>query len=409
MGGGLSIGNVGTERIVEQWASKLPLVEKLSELLLGQLQLPADLEAVASLSSDQVKEISRQFSASLEEVLLSSISKLKAALEIQQTQESNPKFGMYPGGSGTINDFHQTTLYEEIGAPNPNWLQGMQSEHTRNSDTFTTRNYNITTCPADEWAYVLGEKTPTDGHMAHGRNIKSIDSLMRMELTQTAGLSRTEVMSIVLYTGPMYQLYNTVLRKYPLDKYTELKSKDNLFPTTICVLVSAIQKLARKMKLVPGNVLYRGIDGNMQLPPEFSQPDENGCFGLMETAFMSTTFDYLTAVSRYSNIGRSRAPKVFRITPCSVDRGADISLYSQYADEQEFLYVPRSFLQPVGIPELRVETEGVVQIQDIKVNANQKAVTIEEYAKRKQELHVASFKLLLQDLEVQLNNKVSDT
>ena len=102
MGGGLSIGNVGTERIVEQWASKLPLVEKLSELLLGQLQLPADLEAVASLSSDQVKEISRQFSASLEEVLLSSISKLKAALEIQQTQKSNPKFGMFPRGSGTI-------------------------------------------------------------------------------------------------------------------------------------------------------------------------------------------------------------------------------------------------------------------------------------------------------------------
>ena len=63
----------------------------------------------------------------------------------------------------------------------------------------------------------------------------------------------------------------------------------------------------------------------------------------------------------------------------------------------------------MGIPELSVEKQGVLQILDIKVNANQKAVTIEEYAKRKQELHEASFKLLLQDLEVQLNKKVSET
>ena len=59
MGGGLSIGNVGTERIVEQWASKLPLVEKLSELLLGQLQQPADLEAVASVVSSIIKGYSK--------------------------------------------------------------------------------------------------------------------------------------------------------------------------------------------------------------------------------------------------------------------------------------------------------------------------------------------------------------
>ena len=143
----------------------------------------------------------------------------------------------------------------------------------------------------------------------------------------------------------------------------------------------------------------------MTLPPFFSMPDENGCFGMMETGFMSTTSKLSTAVY-YSNIDRSKAPKIFRIKACSVDRGADISLYSQYPREQEFLYVPRSFLQPAGVPELQITENGVVQILDIKVNVNLKTVTIEEYEKRKKTLHMASFKLLLQDLEVQLNAKV---
>ena len=152
------------------------------------------------------------------------------------------------GGFGSIDDFHHD-LYEDIGAPNPKWFEGMQLEHTSNTDIFTTTNYNLTTCPADEWAYAVGEKIPADEHMAHGRSIKSIDDLEDSELSTTAGLTRAEVVSVVLYTGPMFQQYNTVLRKYPKDLYIKLKDKDRLYPTTICLLVSAIQKIARKIKI----------------------------------------------------------------------------------------------------------------------------------------------------------------
>ena len=386
---------------IVQWASRLPVAAKLSELL------PDSLQEVANLTHDRVKEISRQFSASLEDVISVHVATLKTALGMKQKQEFNSKFNIYQGNFGTISDFHQKSLYEEIGAPNPKWEVGMEMEHTRNTVMFTTGNYHITTCPADEWAYVIGKKTPQGNDMVNGRNIKRIDYLMNLELTKSADLSRPEVLAVVMYTGPMFQVYNTVLRKYPPDIYAELKSRDSLFPTTICVLVSAVQKIARKMKLEPGKLLYRGVDGNMEFPRAFIEPDENGCFGMMEPGFLSTTSHLPTAVT-YSRADQSKAPKVFRITVGTVDRGADISLYSQYSGEAECLYVPRSFLQPVMVPELMVTEAGVVQLQDLKVNANLKTVTIEEYEKRKKDLHMASFKVLLQDLQDELNNKVRE-
>ena len=282
----------------------------------------------------------------------------------------------------------------------------MREEHTSNTTLCSTANYGIETCPADEWLYAVGERSPAVTRMANGRNIKQIDLLMELDLTKEAALTRAEVTSIILYTGPMYQIYNTVLRKYPAAKYSELALTNSLFPTTICVMVSAIQKIARKMKLEAGQVLYRGLDGNMSLPSWFDTPDEHGCLGIMEPGFMSTTSSLDVAV-KYTNIDKgSQAPKVFKIVVGSVDRGADISSYSQYEGEQEFLYVPRSFLEPVADRELLVTDKGIVQLLGVKVNANLKTVTIEEYEKRKKDLHLALFKLMAQDLEAQLG-KVS--
>ena len=112
---------------------------------------------------------------------------------------------------------------------------------------------------------------------------------MNLEQTKTAGLTRAEVIALVLYTGPMFMLYNIVLRKYPKTMYDSMKAKDTLFSTTIFVLTTAIQKMARVMVLQPGQALYRGVDGNMDLPDLFYKPDECGCIGMMEHAFMSTT------------------------------------------------------------------------------------------------------------------------
>jgi hypothetical protein len=50
-----------------------------------------------------------------------------------------------------------------------------------------------------------------------------------------------------------------VLRRYPDAEYEIWEKNENLFSTTIHVLASAVQKIARKESLPPGLMLYRGF------------------------------------------------------------------------------------------------------------------------------------------------------
>ncbi len=68
-----------------------------------------------------------------------------------------------------------------------------------------------------------------------------------------------------------------------------MKLAGNLYPTTISVLVSAVQKIARAMKLPSGLRLFRGLGGLMDLPKEFFAADPQGRKGFVEWGFMSTT------------------------------------------------------------------------------------------------------------------------
>jgi hypothetical protein len=81
--------------------------------------------------------------------------------------------------------------------------------------------------------------------------------------------------------------YNAVLRKFPKELYERIGS----FTTTIFVLISAVQKIARVMKLPEGIKLYRGMGGLVDLPKAFFISDQQGRKGYVEWAFMSTTSD----------------------------------------------------------------------------------------------------------------------
>jgi hypothetical protein len=98
--------------------------------------------------------------------------------------------------------------------------------------------------------------------------------------------------SQVLYSGPMFQIYNTMLRqptegKFLFELFEAFQAKDNYFSTTIHVLVSATVKLARTIKIPSGLKLYRGI--GKELPDSFYNEDQFGRKGYMEWGFMSTT------------------------------------------------------------------------------------------------------------------------
>mmetsp|Transcript_39865 Transcript_39865/g.106431 ORF Transcript_39865/g.106431 Transcript_39865/m.106431 type:complete len:105 (-) Transcript_39865:13-327(-) len=87
-------------------------------------------------------------------------------------------------------------------------------------------------------------------------------------------------------------MYNVVLRQFPEDEYERLvkqAQEENPFSTTIFVLVSAVRKIARVMKLPPGLKLYRGLGGAVKFPKSFYKADQHGCRGFTEWGFMSTT------------------------------------------------------------------------------------------------------------------------
>ncbi len=88
-----------------------------------------------------------------------------------------------------------------------------------------------------------------------------------------------------------YIRYNTALRRWPKAEYAKMKEVGNLYATTISVLASAVQKIARVTKLPEGQRLFRGLGGCTELPREFFTADPQGRKGFAEWGFMSTTSD----------------------------------------------------------------------------------------------------------------------
>ena len=291
----------------------------------------------------------------------------------------------------------------------------MRMEHmTRGGSDFifVSGNYKLQTKACDEWLYVVGDEnetrlTPPASNMGHGRVIHPIDELLRKPLAKAAKLTREEMIAIVMYTGPCFVLYNAVLRQFPADIYTVFKDGNNLFPTTIFVLVSAVNKLSRCMNIPPGTLLYRGLGGTLEFPDRFTRADPTcatpNALGFLEYGFMSTTADKSVAV-QYSGVkeGKPRAG-ILQISPNSVDRGADISEFSQYPAEREFLFVPYSFIQGEGRQRTEVVAGGgVLTVVPVRVNINLKTETCEELKEKKKRLHLVSARAMVEEVRYEL-------
>jgi hypothetical protein len=320
------------------------------------------------------------------------------------------KFAVSRMSCGDISDFFKG-LSDRIGNLFLDFKKAMEAEHCHMQDSkahFTTKNYGIRTCAHDEWQIVLQEgrvevSDPT--HMRYGRRIPKIDELLELSVTKEARLTREEVIAVVMYTGPMYEKYNCVLRQWPKEAYDEMVSKGSTFSTTIHVLVSAVQKLSAAIKLPDGTKLYRGLGGFTELPESFFKPHANGGRGFTEWGFMSTTSSKNVAI-HYASMGRRSNQvtphMVLELTVNAVDRGACIRDLSQYPHEVEFLWVPCSFVAPVpGISETIEVTEeyGVVCIAHVEVNSNQSVRTLEHLLASKKQTHMAAFRYCLQELQ----------
>jgi hypothetical protein len=258
------------------------------------------------------------------------------------------------------------------GMPSFQFEQAMEGEHCTSKDsttTFTTGNYHITTFPLKEWKYVVKGEFDSD-HMTHGRIVKDVSKLVEEhnKLIPAGGamITRHEVISAVLYTGPMvrkeggsgretrggrqivregirervtqliatapvqFQVYNSILRQFPKEAYDKQCAVGNMYTTTIYVLVSAVGCIARATRLPTGLKLYRGLGGDRTFPPHFHKRDDKGRKGVVEWGFMSTTADKKMAL-KFSGIMEGKPfSTILEIDSGTVDRGADLTSFSQY-------------------------------------------------------------------------------
>ena len=179
-------------------------------------------------------------------------------------------------------------------------------------------------------------------------------------LQSVTALPFCQVLALGLYTGPLYVLYNAVLRGFPGALVALLNAGcarptttmpgeparpvyGNRFETTIFVICSGITKLARFTRVPESRLLYRGL-GGILLPRQFWEEGPGQDWrGGVEFGLMSTTTDRAVAV-QYSGT-RVRRGIVFEISAGRIDIGASISFLSQYAGEEEFLMQPLSCLE----------------------------------------------------------------
>jgi WD40 repeat protein len=384
-----------------------------------QLSIASDaLRPLVGRGSDQLKTFSQLSPADIDHAAAATCAiipsmlkelhqELQAAFAVQSQIEADMKADpskfndFYKMACGTITDFHKG-LTGRVGMPHLNFKNAMRQEHCERAGCdvqFTTGNYKITTTPREEWQYIV-ENVPCPD-MRHDRRLVPISELLQLDSSKIANLCEEEIIAIVLYTGPMFQIYNTILRRYPAEKFELFEKGDNQFSTTIFVLVSAVQKLSRFTRIPLGTLLYRGLGGKVDLPDIFFQIDDKGCSGYAEWGFLSTTSDRDVALG-YSGV-KERRPKamVMVIETSSIDRGADISEFSQYPGEKEFLYLPCSFLQRTrqGNGRAQVVDGGLVAFVSVRINLNIKTQTVEELQEQKKSLHMVSARSMLAEVK----------
>jgi hypothetical protein len=184
---------------------------------LSQLS-PSDIEHSATAFCRVFPDLLRTLQQELHDSFVAQ-SKTAAAV----AREPSNFWGL-TASCGSVADFHKG-LSGCVGMPQLNFKIAMRQEHCERAGCdveFTTNNYHITTTPKNEWNYVVNGVAPPFKDMGEGRCIVPIDELYQKEqkwAKEGTGLTEVELIAVVLYTGPMFQVYNGILRRWPEEFY----------------------------------------------------------------------------------------------------------------------------------------------------------------------------------------------
>ena len=390
------------------WALSLSLHEDVTRVLLG---LISDSEETNAFEFFKERLRPDELMAAMEQAGLGGHSaRIWAGVSQLRKQaaatahELNLKFATdgstFEMAFGGIDQFYGG-LESLVGPPLPfegSLLRQMQREHCEEADSlepFSTTNGIENATSECEYFFVVDHKRK-DGFPERGGSFReehpewcrraiplsAFDEQMRARNSELVSGGHTplvheELVAGRLYTGPMYQKYNMVLRaKSEVPKLVsdwQAVCRGNTYATSIHATNSCVLKLS---KLTVAACVYRGLCGKL-LPAAFWRPDKYGLSGGVEYGFMSTTVD----LSQARHYAKGSASTIFEMRMGMVDRGADLAWLSQYPHEREILFGPLTGLEVRG-----TRVEGEALFIEVRFNANLQALTLEQVLGRNAKL-----------------------
>ena len=232
--------------------------------------------------------------------------------------------------------------------------------------------------PGLQDAYDTGYNTMNQLLVGYNKLVKQQQSThQNLQSMVVNDLQRLEVVCIRLYSGPTFKSYNDTSRNQVKGKYS----------TTIALLASGLIKLS---KITKACKVFRGISGG-QLPDSFYKPNIFNVKGGIERGFMSTT-TVLNEAAKFLKEGRIGV--VYEMNMGMIDRGADVSVMSQYPHQREMLFAPLT-----GLEVQETTRKGNVLYISTRLNINLKIQTIEEMQSKMKNIHLNLVGIVQEDLE----------
>ena len=184
-----------------------------------------------------------------------------------------------------------------------------------------------------------------------------------------AYLSEEEVIAVRLYTGPSYIVINDFLRQVGTLNGTLRRAlathPAHTFAATVGHLCSAIRKLSAAATAEEAQrTLYRGVRG--ELDRSFFSKDRLGMIVATDATFMSTSTNRDTPLQYMS--AEKNVMWRLRASPETDDGfhyGADVSILSQFARENEILFPPCTMLA-VELPSTERVPETIDSIMELE-------------------------------------------
>jgi len=134
------------------------------------------------------------------------------------------------------------------------------------------------------------------------------------------------------------------------------------------------------------------------LPAEFYEK------GLTEFGFMSTTSSKKVATD-YSRAKHGNPMATVLAMQCgAVDRAAQLTEFSQFPGEDEYLWTPMCYIEaePEDKQELEMTDDGLVKVLPVRVNTNLKSQTVEEIEGQRYTLLISTLPFHQRHLEAEL-------